>query len=327
MGPSRKAAMRGAAAAVVLGIIALAVASMLPGAPSSLLVALLLGATIATLAPESIRPLQGGANAVGGPLLRVGIVLLGARGSLELVATVGPAAAVVVAVTMAAVFGFVGIAARRAGIAPALAVLLAVGTAVCGNSAIAAAAPLVRARREEIALAIGTVTLFGTVALVAYPVAGRLLGLDELTFGLWAGAGVHDTSQVVATAFAFSPEAGEVATIVKLGRNALMLPILLTLAVLWSRDTPRLAAARTSLVLVGGYVALVVTNTAGLIPAALRDAASLASAACLSIAIAAVGLGLRVRELRQLGGSAVAVGFGASLVGGGVALAIAVALG
>ncbi len=319
--------MPGAAAAVVLGILGLGLASILPGGPSSLLVALLLGAGIATVASDAMGSLQAGANAVGGPLLRVGIVLLGARGSLDLVATVGPAAAGVVVVTMAAVFAFVAVAARHARITPALAVLLAVGTAVCGNSAIAAAAPLVRARREEIALAIGTVTLFGTAAVLAYPAAGGLLGLDELTFGLWAGAGVHDTSQVVATGFAFSPAAGEVATIVKLGRNALMLPILLTLAILWSRDTPRLAAARASLVLVGGYIALVALNTAGVIPSALRDAASLASAAFLSIAMAAVGLGLRIRELRQLGRSAVAVALGASLIGGGVALTMAVVLG
>jgi len=324
--PATASRLPGAGAAVALGIVALGLASLLPGAPSSLLVALLLGALVPAIADAPARRLQIGANAIGGPMLRVGIVLLGARGSLELVAAVGQMAAVVVLVTMLAVFGFVALAARQARIAPPLAVLLAVGTAVCGNSAIAAAAPLVRARRAEIALAIGTVTLFGTGALLAYPVIGQLLGMDDSTFGMWAGAGVHDTSQVVATGFAFSGPAGEVATIVKLGRNALMLPILLTLAMLWHGDASRLGAASTSLVLVGGYVALVVVNTAGLIPPGVHDLAAVASAAFLSIAIAAVGLGLRLRELRQLGGSAVAIGFGASLVGGSVALGMALAL-
>ena len=317
----------GPLAAALIGGAAVGLGYLVPGAPSALLVALLLGAAAANFIPVVVRPLEAGASAIGGPLLRVGIILLGAKGSLDLVAAVGPAAIAAVVVTMAAVFGYVTLAARRTRIAPALAVLLAVGTAVCGNSAIAAAAPLVRARRPEVALAIGTITLFGTAALLVFPILGRALGLDELTFGLWAGAGVHDTSQVVATAFAFSPEAGEVATIVKLGRNTLMLPILIGLALFWQEDVPRLAAARSSLVLVGGYVAMVALNSAGVLPPALRDVASVASAWCLAVAMAAVGLGLRLGEFRSLGGAAVALGFGASVVGGSVALGMALVLG
>jgi uncharacterized integral membrane protein (TIGR00698 family) len=316
----------GGATAVVLGLLAVVLGSVLAWAPSALLVALLLGALVATLFPGGMRPLHLGANAIAGPLLRAGIILLGARGNLELVAAVGPVAAVVVIFTMTAVLAFVTVAARRARIAPALAVLIAVGTAVCGNSAVAAAAPLVRARHAEIALAIGTVTLFGTGAMITYPVIGRLLGLDDLTFGVWAGAGIHDTSQVVATAFVFSPAAGEVATIVKLGRNALMLPILLALAMLWRGEVSHLAAARTSLLLVGGYVGLVVVNTLGLIPPDLAELAARASTTFLAIAMAAVGLGLQLRELRRLGGSAIAIGFGASALGGCIALALALAL-
>ena len=314
---------RGVIGVVAIGLAAAGLSSVLPGTPSPLLLALLLGGVIANSAPavgESLRP---GASAIGGRLLRLGIVLLGARGTFDLVAAVGPRAIVVVAVTMAAVFGLVWVVSRRARLTPSLAVLLAVGTAVCGNTAIVAAAPLVRARAAEVAIAVATITLFGTAALIVYPIVGRALDLDALTFGLWAGAGVHDTSQVVATGFALSPEAGEVATIVKLGRNTLMLPILMGIAALWRSDGPRFAAARTSLVLIGGYGAVMAANSLGLLPPMIRDAAVVASGLCLAIAMAAVGLGLRLGELRALGRGAAVIGLAAALAGGLVALAAA----
>ena len=323
---SRSRTLVGVAAAFAVGAIAAAVASVVPGAPSSLLIALLIGAAVANLAPGPASVVQPGASAVIGPLLRVGIVLLGARGSIELIAAVGPQAIIVVTGTMTAVFLFVWIAARRTTIAPALAILLAVGTAVCGNTAIAAVAPLVRARRPEVALAIGTVTLFGTAAVLVYPAIGAALGLDDRTFGMWAGAGVHDTSQVVATGFAFSPAAGEVATIVKLGRNTLILPILLTVAVLFRRDGSRLGAAGSSLALIGGYGLMVAANSAGVLPAPVVTASAIVSMWALTVAIAAVGLSLRLAELRTLGPPGVTVGFGASVTGGLVALALAIAL-
>ena len=314
------------ATTVGLGMAATALGSVLPGNPSPLLIGLLLGALITNYGPVRDRPLGAAAAAIGGPLLRVGIVLLGARGSLDVVAAVGAPALAVVALTMASVFVLVAVLARMMRVEPTLAVLLAVGTAVCGNSAIAAAAPLIRARSPEVGLAIACVTLFGTAALIAYPLIGGVLSMNSLVFGLWAGAGIHDTSQVVATGFAFSPDAGEVATIVKLGRNTLMLPILVGIALAFRGDQPPLAATRASAVLVGGYVGLVAINSAGLLPEGIRHAAVSASGWALTLAMVAVGLGLRLGEIRTLGGPAVALGLGAALAGGCVAFATASAL-
>ena len=318
--------LAGIAAAVAVGAVASAIVVFAPGAPSPLLIALVVGAAIANLAPGFTARVQPGSGALIGPLLRVGIILLGARGSFELIAAIGPQAILVVIGTMTAVFAFVGLAARTTNIVPALAVLLAVGTAVCGNTAIAAAAPLVRARRPEVALAIGTVTLFGTAAVILYPAIGAALGLDDRAFGIWAGAGVHDTSQVVATGFSFSSAAGEVATIVKLGRNTLMLPILVLLAVLYRGGQSRLGAARSSIVLVGGYGLMVAANSAGLLPEVVVRASAVISTWALTVAIAGVGLNLRLADLRVLGPPGVTVGFGASVIGGAVALALTLAL-
>ena len=116
---------------------------------------------------------------------------------------------------------------RLAAVDSRLAVLLAVGAAVCGNSAVVATSPVIGARPRDTAYAVATVTLFGTIAVFAYPLIGHAAHLGDAVFGLWAGIAINDTSQVVAASSAYSPGAFEVATVVKLIRNALMAPLLL----------------------------------------------------------------------------------------------------
>src|SRR5690606_27919571 len=116
-------------------------------------------------------------------------------------------------------FGIVGLVARAFGVETRLALLLAVGTAVCGNSAIVATAPVIDAEDREIGIAVGTITMFGTVALFVFPVVAFALRMADSVFGFWAGLSINDTSQVVAAAAAYSAEALEPATVVKLVRN------------------------------------------------------------------------------------------------------------
>ena len=124
--------------------------------------------------------------------------------------------------------------ARLVQVDDRLAVLIAVGSAVCGNTAIVATAPVIGARAREVAYAVATITLFGTLAVFLYPTIGRAVGLSPTSSGLWAGVAVHDTSQVIATGAAFGPEALDVATVVKLIRNALMAPLLFLIAAVWA---------------------------------------------------------------------------------------------
>ena len=135
---------------------------------------------------------------------------------------------------MAASFAIVLVVARLVHVDGRLAVLIAVGSAVCGNTAIVATAPVIGARAREVAYAVATITLFGTLAVFLYPTIGRAVGLSPTSFGLWAGVAVHDTSQVIATGAAFGPEALDVATVVKLIRNALMAPLLFLIAAVWA---------------------------------------------------------------------------------------------
>ena len=105
--------------------------------------------------------------------------------------------------------------------------LIGIGTTICGASAIAALAPVIRAKAEEIAYSVTVVFFFNMVAVFTFPALGHLLGLSDNGFGIWAGTAVNDTSAVVAAGFAFSQAAGTTATIVKLTRTTLIIPLVL----------------------------------------------------------------------------------------------------
>ena len=118
--------------------------------------------------------------------------------------------------------------------------LIGIGTTICGASAIAALAPVVRAKAEEIAYAISVIFFFNMLAVFAFPTIGHLMGLSNSGFGLWAGTAVNDTSAVVAAGFAYSHDAGTIATIVKLTRTTLIIPLVIGfgLAMPWFEPRP-----------------------------------------------------------------------------------------
>jgi uncharacterized integral membrane protein (TIGR00698 family) len=220
--------------------------------------------------------------------------------------------AVLMAIALAAAHFF----GRLAGIPGRLATLIGVGTAVCGNSAIVATAPVIRARDEEVSFAVATNTLFGTAAVILYPVIGRLLHFGDAQFGTWAGTAVNDTSQVVATGFAFSEAAGHVATAVKLTRNALMGLVIVGVGLAYARageETGAPANLATRLkqslpLFVVGFLAMAVLNSVGGlrwlserthhdVGAVLRET----SRAMILVALAGVGLSTRIEAMRRTG--------------------------
>jgi uncharacterized integral membrane protein (TIGR00698 family) len=138
-------------------------------------------------------------------LMALGIVLMGARlDFFEVVRTSRTALGVSVVCVVVALSMTVWLC-RRLGVGPKLGLLIGVGTAICGGTAIAVVAPVIEAEESETAFAIATVTLFGMVAVFLLPVLGAVLGMSQLEFGVWAGTSVHQTPQVVATGFAYGP--------------------------------------------------------------------------------------------------------------------------
>jgi uncharacterized integral membrane protein (TIGR00698 family) len=216
-----------------------------------------------------------------------------------------------------------------------LATLIGVGTAICGNSAIVATAPTIEAKEDEVGFAVATITLFGLLAVIFYPMIGQALHLTDKVFGVWAGTAVNDTSQVVATAAAYTQLALNAATIVKLTRNTLMAPIIVVIGLIYQRTGERTQATNMTLGklvpwFVLGFLAMSLLRTLGVVVGVLpqnvdQPGSLAASAAALKFAdeasrffiltaLAAIGLGTNMSSLRAIGIKPFVVGLGVATV-------------
>jgi uncharacterized integral membrane protein (TIGR00698 family) len=311
-------------------VICIAVATVLasleqvsPALPGPM-IAIAVGVALGRVWGRSLAP---GAALAGSVLLRAGIVLLGARLSMDQVRAVGLDAALVIVPCVAIGAVAAWMLARRLGLPPSLSALLAVGTAICGNSAIAACAPLIRTNRDEVATAIATVTLYGSFALVALPLIGAALGMSSHDFGLWAGAVINDTSQVVASAFSFSPSAGATATIVKLTRNLFILLAVVALPALPAlRRAGRSSSSIVAVVpwFVLGFVALAAFVSLVDVPENVLDIAGTLSKVLILAALVGIGVGATSLKLDRSLSKPLLVGLGAGVIVAVVGLGVTV---
>ncbi|MBU3127340.1 putative sulfate exporter family transporter [Clostridium tagluense] len=158
-------------------------------------------------------------------ILQWAIIVLGAGLSFTKVLQTGMDSLSVTFFTLSAAFISAYVFGKLLGIPSKLKSLIGVGTAICGGSAIAAIAPIIEADEMEIAYSISTIFLFNIIAVLIFPPLGHLLHFSDKAFGLWAGTAINDTSSVVAAGYAYSNAAGSYATIVKLTRATLIIPI------------------------------------------------------------------------------------------------------
>lgn len=158
-------------------------------------------------------------------VLQWAIIVLGAGLSFTKVLQTGMDSLSVTIFTLSAAFISAYVFGKLLGIPSKLKALIGVGTAICGGSAIAAIAPIIEADEMEIAYSISTIFLFNIIAVLIFPPLGHLLHFSDKAFGLWAGTAINDTSSVVAAGYAYSNVAGSYATIVKLTRATLIIPI------------------------------------------------------------------------------------------------------
>ncbi len=299
--------------------------------------AMLLGLIVINLAGSPPWALPGVQFSVR-TVLKLGIILLGLRLNLEAIAVIGADAIVLVLGAMCCALAFAVIVGRRLGVQRRVAVLIGVGTSVCGNSAIVAAAPVVKADEREVNSAVATITIFGTLAVFAFPLVGHVLDLDVLTVGLWAGTAVPDTAQTIAASAGYSTVGRDVATVVKLLRNVLMAPLLLLIAWAWCRygDSPGVssqAARRGALkafpFFLLGFLALAMVRTARVVdPETIADV-DVVTRACFVVALAGLGMQTPLGHLRSLGPRPFLLGFGTAglLAGGSLAAILALGLG
>jgi len=267
---------------------------------SPILLAILLGLTIR--------------NAIGLPIvyelglklclkriLRLGVALLGIRLSLAAVGSIGLVALPIVISCIATALLLVSWVNRALGLPRRLGTLVAVGTAICGNTAIVATGPAIGASEDEVSYAVGCITVFGLLALVAYPfVSHGVFGGDAQMAGYFLGTAIHDTAQVAGAGLLYlqqfgAPEALDTATVTKLVRNLFMIAVIPLMALTYHRTADgRTGQAKPAL---SEMVPLFVLGF---------------------VAMASVGLGTNLKRLRSLGVKPLGVGLVAALTVGGV---------
>src|SRR5882724_5101539 len=182
--------------------------------------------------PKAIQP---GLKFSVKKLLPLGIVLLGARLNFQEMVKVGAEGLILSILETAVALALLLLLTRLLKLPPKLGVLLGVGTAICGGTAIVATAPVIEAEEKDVVFSVATVTLLGLIAMFALPIIAHFLELSSKAFGIWAGLSIHQTPQVIAAGFAYSDEAGETATIVKLARVCLLAPVVFAIGVVYAR--------------------------------------------------------------------------------------------
>ncbi|MDB4932188.1 MAG: putative rane protein YeiH [Myxococcaceae bacterium] len=283
-----------AAAVAVPAVGALLLAT---GAPSAL--ALVAGLALAFTVGN---PWPAATRALARRSLAASVVGLGAGMDLAVVGRVGLHGLGYTALGIAGALALGTWLGRRLGVAPDASLLVSVGTAICGGSAIAAVAPALRARDEDVSVALVTVFVLNAVALVAFPAIGHLLHLRQESFGLWCALAIHDTSSVVGAAAHYGDRALAVATAAKLARALWIVPVTFAVAALRARAPspgPTTPPARPWFIV--GFV-----GTAALVSfvPSLRGAGQLASAGAhrlLAVTLFLMGVGLSRDALRSLG--------------------------
>lgn len=208
-----------------------AVTLLATGAPSW--AALLVGMGLALV---SGRPAPAALRTWTPRVLQLAVVALGAGMDLDTVLRVGASGALLTAASLVAALVAAAWLGRWLGVEKDAAILLGVGTAICGGSAIAAVAGVLRPKPEHSSVALGVVFLLNAVGLLLFPPLGHALGLDEPAFGRWAALAIHDTSSVVGAGLAYGPTALEVATTTKLVRALWIVPVTLGLALVERRE-------------------------------------------------------------------------------------------
>ncbi len=330
------AAVPGLLAVIVLAGIAYASTLVLPGIFGAVTVGLFLGIFVANLHPAPA--LDPGARAARSWFLPLGIVLLGARLSLADVLSTGLGAISVLVIDIGLVLTVTLLLGRVLGTSSRLAALIGVGTAICGNTAIVATAPVIKAEERDVSFAVATITLFGTAAVIIFPLIGHVLGMSDNLFGHWTGAAVNDTSQVTATAFSYSVSSGETATIVKLTRNTLMVPVIFAVGTWFASRDARVDEADERRSLSGsarkavppflfGFLAMALLNSAGLIPREVADAFVRLSQVFIVMALVGVGLSTKLASLRATGPAPFVMGLAVAVLLALVSLALFVAIG
>jgi uncharacterized integral membrane protein (TIGR00698 family) len=242
-------------------------------------------------------------------LLEVAVVLLGASVSAATLSSLGLAfvAGIFLLVALAIGVGF-GVG-RALGLNPRMALLVACGNAICGNSAIAAIAPVIDADGEEVAASIAFTAVLGVVVVLAMPLLGATLAMNGLQYGALAGLTVYAVPQVLAASAPFGAVATQTGTVVKLVRVLMLGPVILVLSLLFRGRAPEAEGPGLHRLLpwfIVGFLLMIALRSFDLIPQAVLSPMAAASGLLTVVAMAALGLQTDIRAVARAGGRVVA---------------------
>ncbi|HET7313427.1 YeiH family protein [Salinisphaera sp.] len=299
---------------------------------SALTVGILLGVAVRLCVPLPAA-LEPGVRWTLYWLLRTGIVLLGFRLVAQDMLSVGAGGLALVLLGVATTIALSIGVGRLLGLPDTLSTLVGCGTGICGASAVVAVDGVIRGREQDVACAIAMVTVYGTIAMFAYPVLAHLADLSEPVYAAWAGGSIHEVAQAVAAGFAFDDRAGVDASLYKLSRVALLAPVCAVLALWWRRRSGVRAGNASGArgapfpMFVLLFVAVVAFNSCVDLPKAFHTGLVHLDAALLSAAMVAMGLQTRLIAVVRLGwrplflGAVVAIWLSALAMGGALLIA------
>ncbi|WP_222564506.1 YeiH family protein [Novilysobacter antarcticus] len=299
--------------ATVVAVVALLLGRWLPlvgGPVFGILLGVLIRNTVSP--PKACEP---GIRFAGEKILQWSIIALGFGLSLTQVAKTGMESLSITAVTIIVAFTSALVLGKLLNIPSKLKLLIGAGTAICGGSAIAAVTPIIKADGHDTAFAISTIFLFNLVAVLVFPALGHLMDLSQQGFGLWAGTAINDTSSVVAAGYSYGKEAGDHATIVKLTRATLIIPMCLILAAIeaWKHKKSGAGDFRLSTIVpwfILWFVVASAARTLGLIPEAAQPVIHVAANFLIIMALTAIGLSADLRRMASTGFKPIALGMG-----------------
>lgn len=282
---------------------------------SALTLAICIGLVIGnTVYPRLAPGCHAGVGLAKQRLLRAGIVLYGLRLTFQDIGHVGMAGVVVDALVLGSTFLLAQWLGRRVfGLDARTTVLIGAGSSICGAAAVLATEPVIKGRAEDVAVAVATVVVFGTVGTFLYPAlfhwnaAHGWLDMSPAQYGLYVGSTVHEVAQVVAAGEAIAPEAADVAVISKMVRVMMLAPflLLLSMAVARGNRSSQVSDGQPRRITIPwfalGFVAMAGVNSLGVLPAAVVQVGVQLDNALLAVAMAALGLTTHVRAVRAAG--------------------------
>lgn len=298
---------------IVVAIIALAARFISDhyGVPA-MLMALLFGIALNFLGEQ--ETCRAGVSFASKTILRAGVALLGLRISADMASSLGWQTLVMVVGVVLATIVFGMAVARFFGFGPRFGFISAGSVAICGASAamaIAAILPKDERSEERLVFTVVGVTVLSTIAMIVYPILSERLQLSPDIAGVFLGTTIHDVAQVVGAGFSVSDRTGEISTIVKLVRVAMLAPVIIIAAAIIRRtaQSENESGARPPLVpyFVVVFFVLLAVNSFGIIPNFVNDAAAEASRWALLCAIGAVGIKTSLKDVLDVGGKAIAL--------------------